>query len=157
MASVTVLFDRLVGRRFYRLHRRIYQLTGGRIGHRSPAGPILLLTTTGRRTGRPRTTPLLYLADPDADADADTASGSYLVVASNGGRDEPPDWLRNLEVSPDARVRAGRATHPVRADVLRGHRADVLWPRLTAHNPAWRNYQRLTEREIPVVRLTRRD
>ena len=145
--SLAVLFDRLVGRRFYRLHRRTYELTRGRIGHRSPAGPILLLTTIGRRTGRPRTTPLLYLGDDDA----------YLVVASNGGRDEAPDWLRNLEVSPDARVRTGREVHPVQADVLRGPEADLLWPRLAAHHAGWRAYQRLTEREIPVVRLVRRD
>lgn len=147
MPSIAVIFDRLVGRRFYRLHRRVYELTKGRIGHRSPAGPILLLTTVGRRTGRPRTTPLLYLAEDDG----------YLVVASNGGRDEPPDWLRNLEVSPDARVQTGREIHRVQADVLWGRDADVLWPRLAAHYAGWRAYQRLTEREIPVVRLARRD
>ena len=142
-----MLFDRLVGRRFYRLHRRLYELTDGRIGHRSPAGPILLLTTIGRKSGKPRTTPLLYM--PDAD--------DYLVVASNGGRNEPPEWLRNLEASPDARVRAGREVHPVRGDVLWGADADVLWPSLAAFHPGWRRYQRLTEREIPIVRLVRRD
>lgn len=142
-----MLLDRVAGRWIYRLHRQLYELTRGRIGHRSPLGPILLLTTIGRRTGRPRTTPLLYFPDGD----------DYVVVASNGGRDEPPDWLRNLDASPDARVRAGRTTHRVRAEVLRGSEADVIWPRLAAHYHGWREYQQLTDREIPVVRLLQAD
>lgn len=143
--TFTVVIDRFGGRWLYRLHRWVYELTGGRLGHRSPRGPMLLLTTVGRRSGRSRTTPLLYLPDGE----------DFLVVASNGGRDQPPDWLRNLETEPVARVRAGRQTHRVRAEVLRGVRADPLWPRLAAHNSAWRAHQRLTEREIPVVRLRR--
>jgi F420H(2)-dependent quinone reductase len=145
-ALASVLFDRLGGRWAYRLHRYVYELSGGRLGQRSPFGPLLLLTTVGRRTGKPRTTPLLYLPDGE----------DYVVVASNGGRDEPPAWLRNLEATPDARVRVGREVHRVYADVLWGARADVMWPRLTAHHAGWRTYQRLTDREIPVVRLTRR-
>ena len=146
-ALVAVLFDRLGGRWIYRVHRSVYELSRGRLGHRSPFGPLLLLTTVGRRTGKPRTTPLLYMPEGD----------DFLVVASNGGRDEAPDWLRNLEVSIDARVRVGREVHSVRADVLRGPSADVLWPRLAVHHVGWRVYQQLTEREIPVVRLSRRD
>lgn len=146
-SRVAVAFDRLVGRCFYRVHRVVYRLSRGAIGHRSPAGPILLLTTVGRRRGRHRTTPLLYLADHLSEGDR------YLVVASNGGRDEPPAWLRNLEATPHAEVQIGPRRHRVHAEVLRGPSADVLWPRLVAHHRGWRDYQALTEREIPVVRL----
>ena len=139
----TVAFDRTVGRWFYPLHRRLYLLTGGVIGHRSGMGPMLLMTTTGRRTGERRTTPLLYMPDGD----------DYFVVGSNGGRDRPPAWLLNLEATPGAEIQVGRRTMTVRADVLRGADAETVWPRLTDHYAGWGHYQGLTEREIPVVRL----
>lgn len=143
LGRYTVAIDRTVGRRIYPLHVRLYRLTGGRVGHWSPLGPMLLLTTTGRRSGQPRTTPLLYMPD----------GADYLVVASNGGRDQPPAWLLNLESSPRATVQAGRATSEVETEILRGdHRASV-WPRLVGHYSGWDHYQQLTERDLPAVRL----
>lgn len=139
----TVAFDRTVGPRLYPLHVRIYQLTGGRVGHWSPLGPMLLLTTTGRRSGEPRTTPLLYMPDGD----------DYFVVGSNGGRDRPPAWLLNLEASPLATVQAGRTRHGVTAEVLRGEARSAVWPRLADHYAGWDHYRELTDRDIPAVRL----
>ena len=75
LAKLSIQFDRTIGRRFYRVHRFVYRWTGGLIGHRSPAGPILLLTTVGRKTGQRRTTPLLYMPD----------GPRFVVVGSNSG------------------------------------------------------------------------
>jgi deazaflavin-dependent oxidoreductase (nitroreductase family) len=138
-----VAFDRRFGRWFYPVHRRVYELSGGLIGRRSPMGPMLLLTTTGRRSGEPRTTPLLYMPDGD----------DYLVVGSNGGRDRPSAWVLNLEASPKAQVQVGRKKVQVAAEVLRGQAAAQLWPRLNEHYNGWAYYQQLTDRELPVVRL----
>jgi len=138
-----VAFDRTVGRWSYRIHRRLYIATDGRIGHHNRVGSFLLLTTVGRRTGERRTTPLLYMPDGD----------DFVVVASNGGRDRPPAWVLNLEATPSAEVQAGRRKVPVTAEVLRGADKDDLWPRLTAYYAGWDHYQHLTERELPAVRL----
>jgi F420H(2)-dependent quinone reductase len=138
-----VIFDRKFGRWFYPLHRRIYQLTGGLIGHHSATGPILLLTTTGRRTGQRRTTPLLYMPDGD----------DFVVVGSNGGRDRPPAWLLNVEALPQAAIQVGRKKIAVEAEVLRGGAREAIWPRLFQHYQGWDYYRQLTDREIPVVRL----
>ena len=141
--KVTVLFDRKVGRRFYPWHRRLYQLTGGLIGHHSGMGPILLLTTTGRRSGEARTTPLLYMSDGD----------DFVVVGSNGGRDQAPGWLLNLRKDPAATVQVRRRRVRVGAEVLEGAAKQELWPRLIEHYQGWSYYQTLTERDLPVVRL----
>jgi deazaflavin-dependent oxidoreductase (nitroreductase family) len=138
-----VAFDRSVGRWFYPLHRRLYRATGGLIGHRNRMGAFLLLTSVGRRTGRRRTTPLLYMAD----------GSDLVVVGSNGGRPQPPAWLLNLEAMPAAEVQVGRKRLRVHADLLRGSAKDALWPRLTRYYGGWDHYQQLTDREIPVVRL----
>jgi F420H(2)-dependent quinone reductase len=139
----SVAFDRKVGRWFYPMHRRLYEATDGRIGHRSPMGPMLLLTTTGRRSGQARTTPLLYMPDGD----------TPVVVGSNGGRPQAPAWLLNLEADPMAHVQVARRRWAVRAEVLRGESAAPLWPSLNAHYNGWSYYQQLTDRELPVVRL----
>lgn len=139
----TVAIDRTVGRHIYPLHVRLYRLTGGLVGHWSPLGPMLLLTTTGRRSGQRRTTPLLYMPD----------GHDFLVVGSNGGRDRSPAWLLNLEAAPLATVQAGRARHDVRAEVLRGQERAAVWPRLVDHYSGWDHYQQLTDRDIPAVRL----
>jgi F420H(2)-dependent quinone reductase len=142
--KVTVALDRTFGRWIYPLHRRLYLRTGGAVGLRSPLGPILLLTTTGRKTGQPRTTPLLYLPDGDA----------FIVVASNAGRPDPPNWLRNLERSPEAAVQVGRRKVAVKARILDGPEAAELWPRLDRHYAGWRHYATLSGRPIPPVVLS---
>ena len=138
-----VRIDRTVGPLFYKLHRWMYRLTGGFLGQTSPVGPMLLLTTTGRKSGQARTVPLLYMED----------GGRFVVVGSNGGRPEPPAWLLNLRANPQAEVQVGSQRHRVRAEILDGVARGALWERLTQFYAGWAHYQTLTERSIPAVVL----
>lgn len=140
-AELLVHFDRTIGRRFYRIHRFVYRWTGGLIGHRTPAGPILLLTTVGRKSGHRSTTPLLYMPD----------GSLFVVVGSNGGRDQPPAWVLNLAATPAAEIQVGRRRLPVEAHILTGEEKAAMWPRLLEHYKGWGHYQQLTVREIRVV------
>lgn len=128
---------------FSRIHRTVYEATGGRLGARLGWLPMLLLTTTGRRTGREHTVPLAYFEDGD----------DLVVVASNGGSDRPPAWWLNLERTPEARVRVGRRELSVRASLATPDERARLWPRLKNVNPPYARYERMTQREIPVVLL----
>ena len=141
LAKLSVLFDRTVGRQFYRVHRFVYRRTGGLIGHRSPAGRMLLLTTVGRKTGQSRTTPLLYMPD----------GPRFVVVGSNGGRDRPPAWVLNLSATPAVEIQVGRRRVEADAHVLTSREKTVMWPRLIEHYEGWGRYQELTEREIKIV------
>jgi len=133
-----------------RVHVWLYQRTGGRlgghwrIGSAFPRGvPVLLLTTIGRKTGRARTTPLLYLED----------GGRYAVVGSQGGLPRDPMWLGNLRAAPDVVVQVGARRRPMRARVAGAEERSALWPRLVAHYADFATYQAWTERQIPVVLL----
>lgn len=141
--KTAVRIDRTVGPLIYRLHRWMYRLTGGLLGQSSSVGPMLLLTTTGRRSGQARTVPLLYMED----------GGRFVVVGSNGGRPAPPAWLLNLRANPDAEVQVGRQHHRVRAEILDGAARGELWERLTRFYAGWAHYQTLTDRSIPAVVL----
>jgi deazaflavin-dependent oxidoreductase (nitroreductase family) len=144
LPRLTVAFDRLFGRRSYRIHRFLYRLTGGLIGHRTPLGPMLLLTTIGRRSGEARTSPLLYMP----------LHGDYVVVGSNGGRARPPAWVLNLESTPDVKVQVGRDRLAARAHVVTDVERSAMWPRLAEHYKGWSHYQTITERDLAVVLLT---
>jgi deazaflavin-dependent oxidoreductase (nitroreductase family) len=121
-----------------------YRATGGRVGGRFLRGaPVLLLTTRGRRSGQPRTAPLLYLADGDRIA----------IVASKGGMSEHPLWYRNLQASPECEVEVGRERRAVRARVATAAEKRELWPKLVAMYRDYDDYQARTERDIPVVIL----
>jgi deazaflavin-dependent oxidoreductase (nitroreductase family) len=139
--KLSVIFDRVIGRRFYKIHRFVYQWTRGFIGHWSPAGPMLLLTTTGRKSGQRRTTPLLYMPD----------GPRFVVVGSNGGREQPPAWVLNLATTPEAELQVGRRKVHVDASILSSEEKAAVWPRLLEQYPSWGNYQTLTDREIRVV------
>jgi deazaflavin-dependent oxidoreductase (nitroreductase family) len=135
---------RFLFRRLYvPANRTVYELTGGRVGGRFGSAPVLLLRVRGRRTGKLRVTPLLYLANGDR----------LAVVASAGGAPAHPGWFHNLQSSPDAEVQLGRERRSVRARVATPQERDRLWPRLVAMYPAYDEYQRRTERSIPVVIL----
>ena len=139
-----VLIDRTVGPFVYKLHRWMYRMTGGLLGQSSSVGPMLLLTTMGRRSGQARTVPLLYMED----------GGRFVVVGSNGGRPDPPAWLLNLTANPRADVQVGRVHHSVQAEILHGAARGDLWNRLGQFYAGWAHYQTLTDRSIPVVVLT---
>ena len=124
-------------------HVALYRATGGRIGGRFRGGPVLLLTVTGRRTGRKRTTPLLYIRD----------GANFVAAASNGGMDWDPAWWLNLQANPVAEVKVGPRVYPVRAE--RAHAAERarLWPLMNRMFSGYDNYQRRVSREIALVQL----
>ena len=133
------LLFRLVGS----IHRRVYLLSGGRIGGRIVKLPVLLLTTTGRKSGRPRTQPLTYTE----------AGDGYAVIASKGGADQHPLWYLNLRANPLADVTVGRDTRKVRARNAGGDEREELWRALADIYPGYDRYARKTSRTIPVVVL----
>ena len=132
-----------------KVHQAVYERTGGLLGHRLLGRPTLLLHTRGRRTGRPRTSALLYAKDGE----------DLLVVASNGGHHKPPAWLLNLEADPEVVAQVGVRKRDVRATPLRPGQPD--YERLFAicdkvNKGTYAAYQRRTDRPIPVVVLSPR-
>jgi F420H(2)-dependent quinone reductase len=126
-----------------RIHIAIYRASRGRIGGKIWGLPVLLLTTTGRRSGKKRTTPLCYLPSGDR----------YVVIASYGGMDWAPAWWLNLSQSPEATIEAGRAHRAVRARQTAGEERARLWSEVTAIAPGYLKYEAKTTRRIPVVVL----
>ena len=127
------------------LHTQLIRRTGGKIGGHLGKEPFMLLTTTGRRSGQPRVTPLLCIRDGDR----------YLAIGSNGGDDRTPQWVRNLEANPEATLDLLGETFPVRATIATPEEKKALWPKALAAYKGYANYQRKTSRDIPVVILTR--
>jgi len=113
------------------------------LGGRLAGGPVLLLTTTGRKSGMERTTPLLYLYQ----------DGALVVVASNGGTAAHPAWWLNLQANPVATVEIGSRMVRVRAEKASPEEKEWLWPKLVTMYGGYENYQRRTERDIPVIVL----
>jgi deazaflavin-dependent oxidoreductase (nitroreductase family) len=125
------------------VHIQLYRVTKGRLGYQAAGLASLLLTTTGRRSGTPRTVALTYVPD----------GSDYVVVASNGGADRHPAWWLNLEAVPEATVQVGADVIPVVAHAAVPAERERLWPTLTAANPFYARYELLTARAIPVVIL----
>jgi F420H(2)-dependent quinone reductase len=125
------------------LHRNLYRLTGGKVGARIANMPVLLLTTTGRKSGRPRTQPLAYTRTTDG----------YAVIASKGGAAHHPLWYLNLRANPLAEVTVGRETQRVRARETEGEERERLWRQLADVYPGYDKYARKTSRRIPVIVL----
>jgi deazaflavin-dependent oxidoreductase (nitroreductase family) len=122
-----------------------YRLTNGWLGGRFFGGaPVLLLTTTGRKTGQQRVAPLLYLADGD----------DLVIVASKGGMSHHPLWYRNLEANPAVEVEIGSQRRPYRARTASREEKARLWPALVGMYAAYDSYQERTTRDIPVVILS---
>jgi deazaflavin-dependent oxidoreductase (nitroreductase family) len=121
----------------------IYRMSRGQMLGRFPSGaPVCLLTTKGRKSGRSRTVPLLYLAD----------GNDFIVVASQGGRPQHPGWYFNLEADPSGELTIGGRLRVTARRVSEEEKAQ-LWPRLVEIYPPYRDYQRRTTRLIPVIRL----
>lgn len=124
-------------------HTFWYQVSGGILGRSMFGAPILLLTTTGRKSGHQRTTPLIYLQDRE----------SFVIVGSTNGGDEHPAWFLNLRANPDAEVQIGRTRTRVRADVANDEERARLWPQLVKLFASYDEYQKQTSRKIPVIVL----
>jgi len=137
------LLVRLSTRYLGGVHRALYSASGGRIGSRIWGLEIVLLTTTGRRSGRARTVPLCSLRDGD----------SFVVIGSYGGLDRSPSWWLNLRHEPRATVQLGRTRHDVMAREAQSGERERLWTQLTARAPGYLDYQRRTTRLIPIVLL----
>ena len=133
----------IVSRIFSATHVSLYQKTGGALGGRFQGDDVLLLTTTGRKTGKARTTPVLYLADGDR----------LVIVASNGGMDWSPQWWLNLQRTPEAQVQVGRQRMRVRAGQAKQAEAQQLWARFIARYPVYATYAERTTRPLPVIIL----
>lgn len=128
------------------VHRFVYRVSGGRLGNSLGGMPMLLLTNVGRKSGKQRVTPLLYVED----------GARWVVVASNAGDDRDPAWWLNVQSHPDTSIQLGAARHDVRARRASPDEVEQIWPRLLAAYPPYDEYRDRTSREIPVVFLERR-
>jgi F420H(2)-dependent quinone reductase len=142
----------MIGRRMQtvivRGHAWVYRGTGGRIGRRLLGMEQVLLTTTGRSTGAPRTTPLsAFPLDPGKG----TPGGGIVLVASDGGSPRHPQWYRNLCVQPEVVVQRGARAFAMRARTATPAERERLWPHIVAVYGGYAHYQARTEREIPLV------
>lgn len=131
---------------FSRAQAWVYARTSGRVWGRYRGRDVLLLSTVGTRSGKRRTTPLVYLPDGE----------SLVVTASNAGRDHDPGWVHNLRADPSAEVTTGGRTGAYTARFADGAEATKLFERLAAHSPGFARYRTMTERPFPVVVLTPR-
>lgn len=131
-------------KRWSRAHTALFRATRGHLGRRLVDNDMMLLTTTGRTSGRPHTVPLLYLTEGER----------VVVIASYGGRDHHPDWYVNLRAQPRVHVELprGRRTDSIASTASAEERA-VWWPRVVEAYGGYATYQSRTEREIPVVLL----
>jgi deazaflavin-dependent oxidoreductase (nitroreductase family) len=128
-------------------HVRVYRETGGERGYLWRNGTtILLLTTTGRKSGEPRTMPLIHRTDGDR----------WIIVASKGGYDDDPLWFKNMQADPNALIQVMDEEIPVRMSVAEGEERERLWKLMAEVWPDYDSYQASTDREIPVVILERR-
>jgi F420H(2)-dependent quinone reductase len=129
-------------------HTFIYRASGGMIGHRVPgAPPTLLLTHVGAKSGQKRISPLTYTKGDGDD---------LVLVASKGGHPKNPAWFHNLKANPDTVVQVGREHRAVHARVANDEEHERLWPRVVENYGGYAEYQKRTDRKIPLVILARR-
>ncbi|MGC4935548.1 nitroreductase family deazaflavin-dependent oxidoreductase [Gordonia sp. DT30] len=131
-----------------RANTALYRASGGRLGSKWRVGaafakpvPVCLLTTIGRKSGRPRTAPLLYLR----------RGADFVVVASQGGLAHHPAWYLNLQANPQVTIEVGRDRHELTARTAAAAERAELWPRLVELYADFDAYDAWTDREIPVV------
>ena len=124
-------------------HTGVYRATGGKLFGRMGKSPILLLNTVGRKTGRRRTSPLLYVMDGE----------DFVIIASKGGAPTHPAWYLNLKANPDTTVEVGDREVRVRAEEVDSQEKDRLWQKMVEMYPPYDDYQTRTKREIPLLVL----
>ena len=122
-----------------------FRANGGKVGGQFAGAPLLLLTTTGARTGLPRTHPLVYTTD----------NGRIVIIASKGGAPTNPDWYHNLRANPEVTVEIGTEVFLARASLPEGTERTRLFDQMAAQMPGFAEYQKNTTRQIPVVVLER--
>jgi deazaflavin-dependent oxidoreductase (nitroreductase family) len=135
----------LIFKAFVKGHVWLYKKSGGRRGAIMNGRKLILLTTTGKQSGQPRTVPVVPFLD----------GNTMYVMASMGGAPTNPAWYTNLVANPDVAVQLGAETWRARAVPLEGAERDRIWSRVTAEMPNFGDYQKKTSRVIPVVRLDR--
>lgn len=121
----------------------LYRISGGLIGGKIVGLDVLLLTTTGRKSGKQRTRPLCFFPDGD----------DYIIIASNGGSDSHPSWYFNIKANPNVSVQFKRQTFAAEASEVPQPERDKLWARLLQLSPWYLRYEQKTERLIPLIRL----
>lgn len=126
-----------------KLNVPLYRVSGGRIGGRVNRAPVLLLTTTGRKSGQKRTAPVVYLEDGE----------NVVVINTNAGNARVPAWSLNLQANPAAEVEVGRRRYPVRARVAAGEERADLWRRHNEQYAGFDDYQVKLDREASVIVL----
>src|SRR5829696_10176729 len=143
MASLTSRVGNLMGSALNKTHSSVYRRSGGRLWGTMFGGPVLLLNTTGRKSGQRRTNPLLYVRDGEV----------FVLIASNAAAPRHPAWYLNLMANPDATVEVGDREVRVRADEAHQDEKARLWQKMVEVYSGYDGYQRKTEREIPVIVL----
>lgn len=126
-----------------RLNVPLYRASGGRIGGRIGRAPVLLLTTTGRKSGQKRTAPVVYLADGE----------NMVVIGSNAGNDRVPAWALNLKADPRAEFEVGRRRIPIQARIAEGEERADLWRRSNEQYAGFDDYEARTDRAISLFVL----
>jgi F420H(2)-dependent quinone reductase len=129
---------------FLSLHMRLYRLTKGKFGGKMGPNKILLLTTTGRKSGKTHTTPLGFFE----------WKNGFVIVGSNGGQSTNPGWYYNLKHNPQVNVQVFDRVIPVKAETLAGEARAQAWQQVITTAPAYANYENRTTREIPLVLLS---
>lgn len=122
-----------------------FRTNGGKVGGPFEGGTLLLLHTTGAKSGQPRISPLAYTPDGDR----------YIIIASKGGAPTNPDWYHNLVAHPDVTIEVGTEKFPAKATVVTGEERDQLYAKQAERMPGFAEYQKQTTRKIPVVVLER--
>ena len=132
---------------FVPMHRLLFRLSGGRLLGRLEGEGILILVTRGRRSGKPRSSPLMYFQFEE--------SGDLIVVASNYGQDHHPAWYLNVATDPNVSVEANGERFAAEARITQGEERTALFDKVAAANPRFATYSAGTDRQIPVVALRR--
>ncbi|GHO42391.1 nitroreductase family deazaflavin-dependent oxidoreductase [Ktedonospora formicarum] len=122
-----------------------FHANGGKVGGPFEGVPLLLLTTTGAKSGKSHTTPLAYFIDGDR----------FLIVASFAGAPKHPAWYHNILTHPQVSIELGVESYNLTATVITGEERERLWSMITTQNPVFAGYQTKTTRKIPVVALQR--